>query len=81
MVESLFVRGLGHQCNLWLLSCALLMMQLSLWHAIATSYKEDITKATMKCKQVTAKRDLTISFPETKLLVAGTGITEVDVAP
>ena len=35
----------------------------------------------MELQQVTAKCGLTISFPKTKLMVAGTGIIEFDMAP
>ena len=43
--------------------------------------REDITKATMELKQVTTECGLTISFPKTKLLGAGTGIVDADLAP
>ena len=48
---------------------------------ITASTREDITKATMELQQVTAECGLTISIPKTKLMVAGTGIIESDVAP
>ena len=48
---------------------------------ITASTREDITKATVELQQVTAKCGLTISFPKTKLMVAGRGIIESDVAP
>ena len=45
----------------------------------ASTREEDITKATMELKQVTNEYGLTISFPNTKLLlVLGTGITDTD---
>ena len=34
----------------------------------------------MELEQVTTEYGLTISFPKTKLLVTGTGITEADLA-
>ena len=48
---------------------------------ITASTREDITKATVELQQVTAECGLTISFPKTKLMVAGRGIIESDVAP
>ena len=45
---------------------------------ITVSTREDITKATMELKQVTTEYGLTISFPKTKLLAVGTGITDTD---
>ena len=48
---------------------------------VTASTREDITKATVELQQVTAECSLTTSFPKTKLMVAGTGILESDVAP
>ena len=48
---------------------------------VTASTREDITKATVELQQVTAECGFTISFPKTKLMVAGTGILESDVAP
>ena len=48
---------------------------------ITATTRQDITKAIMELEQVTTECGLTISFPKTKLLVAGTGITEVNMAP
>ena len=48
---------------------------------ITASTREDITKASMELEQVTTECGLTISFPKTKLLVAGSGITGADLAP
>ena len=48
---------------------------------ITASTREDITKATVELQQVTAECGLTISFPKTKLMVAGRGIIESDVVP
>ena len=48
---------------------------------ITTTTRQDITKAIMELEQVTTECGLTISFPKTKLLVAGTGITEAKMAP
>ena len=48
---------------------------------ITSSTMEDITKATMELQQVTAECGLTISFPKTKFMVAGTRIIETDVKP
>ena len=47
---------------------------------ITASTREDITKASMELEQVTTECGLTISFPKTKLLVAGSGITGADLA-
>ena len=41
---------------------------------ITASTQENITNATVELQQVTAECGLTISFPKTKLMVAGTGI-------
>ena len=48
---------------------------------LTASTWEDITKATVELQQVTGECGLTISFPKTKLMVAGTGILESDVVP
>ena len=48
---------------------------------ITASTREGITKATVEMQQVTAECGLTICFPKTKLMVAGRGIIESDVAP
>ena len=48
---------------------------------VTASTREDITKATVELQQVTAECGLTFSFHKTKLMVAGTGILESDVAP
>ena len=48
---------------------------------VTASTREDITKATVELQQVTVECGLTVSFPKTKLMVAGTGILESDVAP
>ena len=46
---------------------------------ITASTREDITKASMELEQVTTECGLTISFPKTKLLVAGSGIMGADL--
>ena len=77
-MNSLLLRGLGHQGRVWLLSFVLLMIQLSLQVLVS---RENITKAAMELKQVITEYGLTISFPKIKLLVVGTVTTDNDLAP
>ena len=77
-MNSLLLRGLGHQGRVWLLSFVLLMIQLSLQVLVS---RENITKAAMELKQVITEYGLTISFFKIKLLVVGTVTTDNDLAP
>ena len=74
-MASLLVRGLGPKSSLLTELC------FADDAVITASTREDITEAIMELKQVTTECGLTISFSKTKLLVAGTGITEADLAP
>ena len=49
--------------------------------AVTASTQEDITKTIVELQQVIAECDLTISFPKTKPMTAGTGIIESDMVP
>ena len=77
VAESLLVRGLGHQCQ----SSLVTELCFADDAVITASTREDIIKATVELQQITAECGLTISFPKTKLMVAGRGIIESDVAP